>query len=180
MINLIKFKALKKDDLLYFQAGYVTNRHWLFSIEWLNGLKRTRASGLISLFNRITKARIKAVSDRLNDKGVHNLPIEKLISDINLSEYAPLDIFKNETLTGYFRGYRENKTSVGMSFIQNGTPFIDIEYSPALFFDPSASVLFNTKNANGPLVIQNRAGSIVGLLMPLKRENFIKTENKGN
>lgn len=177
---MIKFKSLKKDDPLYFQAGYVTNRHWLFKIEWLENLKRTRASGAISLFNRITKARIKHVLDRLGDTGGHNLPIENLVLGIDLNDYTALDILKNKPVTGYFRGNRDNKSTVAMSFIQSGTPLIDIEYSPALFFDPSATVLFNKNSINGPLVIQDRAGAIVGLVMPLKTENFVKTENKGN
>lgn len=174
-----KFKPVAARDLII-QAGLVTNKHWLFKIDWLMGLNPARSLRFQALKNRVIAAQVQATKDRL--AGKESSPwtpqVEKVFNSHSLEGYAPLDMDKISFSEGYFKGRYDSPAYVIIAFSERAAPILDIEYSAALFFDPDAQAYF--KNESAPVAIV-RGGVIVGLIMPLNKKSFQrkgKSENE--
>jgi hypothetical protein len=165
-----RFKKIPKNETLYFQGNFVTNKQWLFRITWLLSLPRTRASGLIGLTNRVKRDRIARTIERLNGAESHSMRIEELVNSTKIAEYRPLDLSKTHFIEGYFRGRPDNYTQVVAAFRQDAAPILDIEYSAALFFSPEIKPMY--RDEKSPVIALDQSGEIVLMIMPLRHTEF--------
>lgn len=169
MITKIKFKKLAKNGERYISDGYACNGVWLFKIDWLTNLKKDRSTGIVALCNGIVKLQIAETIARLKGNRCNEVSLGHFVNNIDITNYKPLDLSTIDLKKGYFRGDLNAFNNCAMEFTQPNTPIIDIEFSPALFFDGQAIVMF--KDEKSPLVILKN-NEIMAMLMPLNFERF--------
>lgn len=163
-----KFKKIRpKNERIYFSSGYVCNGHWIFKVEWLKNLKRTKHCKFIGLQNLVKKLEIDLVMVRM---GV--IPYSQLTTEINettitelverdLSCFRPLNL----SVMRYSQKSPGEKTK---KVLFNNFLALDREYSPALFFDMTTTALY--KDDKNPVVILDKNKQVVALIMPMKHK----------
>lgn len=158
---MLKFKKIPASQTVYVRDGYATNRHWIFRIDWLNTLAKSR--GNIQVRNRAKKAMLAANTARLLGNDYDKLDVSQPVSQIVLTEYRAASASEFETVQGYIKGDQSNYGAV--AFRIGGVPCLDIEYFPALQWDSGVTVM--VKGKHDPVVILS-GGEIVGLIAPIK------------
>lgn len=177
-----RFKKLVATEAVYIGGGFASNRHWIFNTAWLLNLPRRRDLGMINLLNRVSKAQVNAVQARLNDERYPTYDLEALVKATDLKKYRPAKCLNFEL--GFFKGNPNNYTAVAMSFGTNSTawtsPWVDVEYSAAFYFDADTTVMH--AGPNEPVAIV-KAGEIVGLIAPLNPatlKEYVKSKKQRN
>lgn len=165
-----KFKKLAKSETLYVSGGFVSNKHWVFDMQWLLGLKRSNSLGLTTIQNAVKKAQVKATMARLNGAFYPSHDLEKVVSAIPLSQYKPAPQGGIEFIEDFLKGDYEKPGVVALAFKTKKTPYLDIEYAAALFFDTSTMIMI--KDGSSPIVLQDASGKIVAALMGLNPKQY--------
>lgn len=173
----LKFKKITESEKIVISSGYASNKHWIFSIEWLKSLKpSSRALGFSALRNRVVKSQQAAIIARLKDQKYPSFDLEGLVAKINLATFSEVKEFQFNK--GYVKGNLSNYDVAYLSFTHvwagnrlftevKDSPSLDVEYSAALFFDDSTKIFIHTSSSPVAIVSQNK---IVGLLSPLSPE----------
>lgn len=166
--KIAKFKKIDSKETLFVQNGLVSNRHWIFSTDWLLSLSRKRDLGMIGLCQRVSKALSNATLKRLKDETYPTFNLQGILDSLDMGEYRPAKSI--EYRHGFVRGNPDNWDVVRMSFGLKDSPSLDIEYGAAIFFDSSTVILVGKENR--PVLLQNSTGKIVAAIMPLNPEKL--------
>lgn len=164
----VKFKKIGNKETLFVQNGLVSNKHWIFSTDWLLSLSRKRDLGMIGLCQRVSKALSNATMRRLKDEDYPTFNLEGVLESLDMSEYRPAS--RIEYHYGFVRGDSDNWDVVRMSFGVKNSPSIDVEYGAAIFFDSSTVILVG--KADRPVLLQNSSGKIVAAIAALSPEKL--------
>lgn len=160
----LKFKT--KIIELFCGDGYVSNRHWLFQVDWLLGLK---TKGLASLKKRVQKAQVETVTRKMTDPEFKPVALGKIVSTVrDANGYSRVE-FTGKTAK-LESGFRNGHTIVPTHFVlSHGREkiAIDSNYFPALFFDDSLEI--HARGSLDPILLV-KDSEVVGVVMPIKIE----------
>jgi hypothetical protein len=160
-----KFMKLKPEDILV-QGGYVGTSHFIFSLDWLQGLKPKRSLGMVGFMSTVTKAAVAETKRILDGKSPRDL-LPGYMASIDFSGYRPSK--KIETHEGLISMRTLKKGLSFVSFGVKGTPYVDCKYAAALFFDDSAHVFI--KGDFSPVLLLS-AEKIVAAIAPLNPDRI--------
>jgi hypothetical protein len=175
MINLNKFKKIKKTDSIFLAGNLICSGHWLFCIDWVNSLGTPRAT--MGLRRAIARTQLDVVTARINNESCRAMSrvaeIEKLYARTELTNYCPVNLadviekidFKDVP------GIQRDVVAMVINAANGEKIGIDVEYYAAFLFDKAATILARGKN--DPILVQKN-NRIVAMVMPLRLTDEVK------
>lgn len=155
-----KFKKIPASAAFYTEGGYVTQKQYIFSVNWLNSVK---CRGNIQLRNRAAKTQLETVSKKLTGKELYPIGILSIVDAVDLSTYRPASVSEARPIEGNPRGNPDTWETV--AFCVGNTACIDVEYFPALLWD--SAVVPMVREWLDPIVL-TKNGEIVGMIAPMR------------
>lgn len=154
-----KFRKVSAAEILFFNAGFVSNRHWIFSTAWILSLTSRTTMGLR---NRIKRDQLQLVTHKMQgtETRMTSMDIGTVVNTLTNGKFRVFPLSEAKSVLGYKRGKPGDKQTVAMQFGRGG-PAVDIEYFAALQFDAETEV--RIAGPHDPILIY-RHGAIVGLI----------------
>lgn len=151
---------------LYVQSGLVSNRHWMFKASWLEKLNPPRSLGFQALKNSVNKAQTQATIARLEDRYYPSADLEGVYKTFQdaIPEYREAKDYR--FFSGYVRGKPFEKDAAVIHFRGKYSPYLDVAYGAAVFFDPECIVMIRDKVS--PILILDSEKNLVGIIMQLR------------
>jgi len=166
----LKFRPIKKSELLYLGDGFFANGHWLFSADWLAGLSSRVTMGLRKALQRkqleIVTARLQGNADQPNYR---SRELSKIVARFSFGpvNYSRVEL-SEKTISKQigFLNQRELEKGVTAFIIHNHAHKIGIapDYFAALTFDNDVNIFVAT--ATDP-VIMKKNNVVIGMIMPM-------------